>query len=218
MIDLSTYLTHEYIALLRGCEVVIIAAASENNVIGVPPGHPSYLPDSSMPWHLPADLKRFKRLTTGFPVVMGRVTYENLTKPLPDRKNIVVTRQEELRSGFIPCRTLSHALQLECRVDPNGHPYERVFLIGGEPLFREGLHYADRVELTRVHTIIEDEPGVRHFPSLEAHRLGGRPVWKEIITENPETENPEEYDKLAQQPPFTWHTYVRNRKMQVQVR
>ncbi len=128
--------------------ISIIAAMDENRVIGR---------GNRLPWHLPVDLRRFRRLTLGHPVIMGRKTYESIGKPLDGRKNIVITRQagysaegcvvvHDLRSAFAACDAV-----------------EEVFVLGGETLFRDVMPLADKVYLTVVRTRVE---GDVRFPAI----------------------------------------------------
>lgn len=118
-------------------EIIVIAAVSENNVIGK---------DGRIPWNIQEDLQRFKRLTLHSPVIMGRKTYESLpAKPLKDRINIVLTRDKTFSpQGVIVKHSLQDALDY-CK------SYGKVFIIGGQAVFEEGLKVADTLELTRVH-------------------------------------------------------------------
>jgi dihydrofolate reductase len=128
--------------------ISIIAAMDENCVIGR---------GNRLPWHLPADLKRFRRLTLGHPVIMGRKTFESIGRPLDGRRNIVITRQSgylaegcvvvhDLRSAFDACGTADEA-----------------FVLGGETLFRDVMPLADKVYLTVVRTMVE---GDVKFPAI----------------------------------------------------
>ena len=117
--------------------------------------------DNALPWHLPDDLKRFKRLTLGKPVVMGRKTFDSIGKPLPGRQNIVVTRDSNYRREGV---TVVH--------DPADAPRAagaaaELMVIGGAELFRAYLPGAGRVHLTRVHGNI---PGDVHWPALDARQ------------------------------------------------
>lgn len=112
----------------------IIVAVAENGVIG---------DRNRLLWHISEDLKRFKALTTGHPVVMGRKTYESLGRPLPDRTNVVVTRQAMELPG---CRVI-HSLAEALTLFPAG---EEVFIIGGAEIYAQALPLADRFYLTRV--------------------------------------------------------------------
>ena len=122
--------------------ISLIAAASRNGVIGN---------KGKLPWRLPADLKRFKQLTMGHPILMGRKTFESIGKPLPGRTNIVVTRQK----GFQCCgTTAAHSLEealLICEEQPE------VFVIGGAEIFRQALPLAGRIHLTRIHRDFEGD-------------------------------------------------------------
>ena len=116
--------------------VTILVAASDNGVIGA---------NNKLPWHLPADLKRFKELTMGHPIIMGRKTFESIGKPLPGRTNIVVTRQKEFQAcGCMTVHSLEDAL-LYCE------DAQEAFIVGGAEIYRQALPFADRIYLTRVH-------------------------------------------------------------------
>jgi len=134
--------------------VVLVAAVAANRVIGV---------DGEMPWHLPADLARFKRLTVGHPVVMGRRTYESIAAdlggPLPDRTNVVLSRSNpDLPPDVILATSLSDALAAAADVD------DVVYVIGGGTVYTQALPVADRLELTEI-----DEPheGDTRFPEWD---------------------------------------------------
>jgi dihydrofolate reductase len=133
--------------------VSIIVAASENNVIGR---------QGQLPWHLPADLQHFKKLTLGHPIVMGRRTFESIGRALPGRTNIVVTGQPAWAApaGVLLAHSLPEALALAAQ-QPGG---EDVCVIGGGEIYRAGLPAADVVHLTEVHTTVPD--GDTFFPDL----------------------------------------------------
>jgi dihydrofolate reductase len=116
--------------------LIIIAAVSKNNVIGNA---------GRVPWHIKGELERFRKLTMGFPVIVGRKTYEGLpTKPLPGRTNVVVTRQAGLRcSGAVVKNSLIDAIEY-CR------GAEKVFIIGGQSVYEQAMKFADRLELTMI--------------------------------------------------------------------
>ncbi|MBZ0172889.1 MAG: dihydrofolate reductase, partial [Phycisphaerales bacterium] len=134
-------------------QITLIAAVSENGVIGR---------DGELPWRLPADLRRFQRVTRGHQVVMGRRTFESLPAPLPDRRNIVVTNNRDYRAGGI---TVVHSLD-EAIADAARHassPDETLFILGGAVLYAAALPLADRLDLTRVEARVEGDtmfPGV----------------------------------------------------------
>lgn len=126
-------------------------AASENNVIGK---------DNQLLWSLPNDMKFFKNTTWGMPVIMGRKTYESLGKPLPGRKNIVITRQSgfPVADGVIVTSSLEEAIKAAAGTDAN-----EAFVIGGGEIFKQAMPITDKIVLTRVHTIIE---GDAFFPEI----------------------------------------------------
>lgn len=122
--------------------ITLIAAMAENRVIGM---------ENRLPWRLPADLKRFKRLTTGKPVIMGRRTWESLPHALPDRKNIVVTRDESYRAeDAVVAGSVVEAIAEAGDVD-------EVVVIGGADLYTQFLPRADRLYLTLVHADVEGD-------------------------------------------------------------
>lgn len=132
-------------------EISIIAAVSKNGVIGR---------DNRLPWHISADLKRFRELTTGHVVIMGRKTFESIGKALPNRINIVVSRDEEFSApGCIVCHSLEDALKLGQERD------DKIFVIGGEQIFREFINRASKLYLTLVEGEFE---GDAHFPDYSA--------------------------------------------------
>lgn len=128
--------------------VSIVVAAAANNVIGK---------DGALPWRLPEDLKHFKRLTMGKPIVMGRLTHESIGRPLPGRRNIVITRQPDYAAEGCEVVT-SPAAALDAAADA-----EETMIIGGGAIYRELLPLAARVYLTRVQTRPE---GDVFFPEL----------------------------------------------------
>lgn len=133
----------------------IIVAADRNNVIGK---------DNALIWHLPNDLRYFKEKTTGHAIIMGRRTFESVGKPLPNRRNIIITRNPDFKAdGCVVVTSLNEALQLVRPDDEN-------FIVGGEDIYRQALPLADRVYLTRIDHAFE---GDRHFPELG-------PEWKLI--------------------------------------
>ena len=131
--------------------LVIIAAVADNDVIGR---------EGGLPWRLPADLKHFKAMTLGHAVVMGRRTFESIGRPLPGRRNYVLTRDEAWWAGGVE-RVGSLEEALAAARDAGE---EALFVIGGEAVYREALPRADRVELTRVHARVE---GDAHFPAFD---------------------------------------------------
>ena len=130
--------------------ISLIAAASENNVIG---NH------GTLPWSLPDDLKHFRTVTEGHPVIMGRKTFASIGKPLPNRKNIVITRGTMTMPGCDIVHSLEEALDLARAANA-----AEVFVMGGGEIYAQALPIADRVYLTRVHATIE---GDAFFPELD---------------------------------------------------
>ena len=136
--------------------ITIIVAASENDVIGN---------NNKLIWHLSKDLIRFKNLTKGHHVIMGRKTFESMPKALPNRTNVVITRNKNYTAENITVvDSLENALKV-CKDDP------QPFIIGGGEIYRIGLTYAKRIELTRVYHNFE---GDTTFPKIDKN------LWKEV--------------------------------------
>lgn len=130
--------------------ITLIAAAAENNAIGK---------DGQLLWHLPKDFKRFKTLTTGHSIIMGRKTFETFPQPLPNRRHIVITRQEDYQPvGCEVVNTLEEAVKKAYQSDPS--PY----VIGGGEIYGLALQLAHRIELTRVHATFDEADAF--FPSI----------------------------------------------------
>ena len=120
----------------------IIVAVADNNVIGV---------DNTLPWHLPEDLKRFRALTTGHHIIMGRKTYESLGRLLPGRTTVIVTRNKDYKvEGALIAHTLESAIAL-CKDD------NEPFLIGGAELYKHGIALANKLYLTKVDINVEGD-------------------------------------------------------------
>ena len=150
--------------------ITLIAAASENNVIGK---------DNKLIWHLSDDLKHFKDLTKGHVVIMGRKTFESMPKALPNRTNIVITRKTDyIANDAIVVHSLNQAL--EKTVDDN-----QPFIIGGGEIYNIAIKIADRIELTRVHTEID---GDAYFPEINDN------IWKEVSREKRLKDEKHNYD------------------------
>ncbi|MFC4096553.1 dihydrofolate reductase [Euzebyella saccharophila] len=116
----------------------MIAAAAEDNSLGK---------DKDLLWHLPDDFKRFKKLTSGNPIIMGRKTFESFPKPLPNRKHIVITRDTNYsiqHNSCIVVHSLEEALELEKHT-------ELIFIIGGGEIYKLAEPFSTKIELTRVH-------------------------------------------------------------------
>jgi len=131
-------------------DLTIIVAVSKNNVIGF---------KGKIPWEIPEDLKRFQRLTLGHPVIMGENTFFSIMnrngQPLPKRKNIVLSETLEQKNGIYVARNIREAIGLAENQD--------AYVIGGERVYREFLHLATGMELTRVHVNFE---GDAFFPEI----------------------------------------------------
>jgi dihydrofolate reductase len=136
--------------------LTVIVALADNGVIGR---------SGTLPWHLPDDLRRFKSLTMGRPILMGRRTFDSIGRPLPGRRNLVLTRgTRPLPAGVQRVASLEAALEA-CAGEPE------LCVIGGAEVYRQVLPRADRLELTRVHATIDGEVT---FPEFQAER------WREI--------------------------------------
>lgn len=124
--------------------ISLLVAADENNVIGK---------DNKLPWHLPADLKYFKNLTWSMPVLMGRKTFESVGKPLPGRRNIVITYNKTWAAeGAEVAHSIGEAIALAKESD-----VKEIFVIGGAEIFKEVLPKANRIYLTRIHHQFEGD-------------------------------------------------------------
>jgi len=146
--------------------LAVIVAAAENGVIGSANG---------LPWHLPEDLRYFKRVTLGKPVVMGRRTYESIGRPLPGRANIVVTRDPAFAvAGVTAVKSLDQALALAGEIArAEGAP--EVVVIGGAQIYRLALPRADRLYMTEVHARV---PGDVLLPPIDWGQ------WREVSREH----------------------------------
>ena len=140
--------------------ISLIVAVSANHVIGK---------DNTLPWHLPEDLKRFRALTTGHHIIMGRKTYASLGRLLPDRTTVIVTRNPNFHvEGAIIAHSLPEAIEV-CAKD------SEAFIIGGAELYQQGLDYAQKLYLTQVETVVD---GDAFFPPIDVN------VWQEIARES----------------------------------
>ena len=150
--------------------MVLVCAMAQNRVIGR---------DNKIPWDLPEDRKHFVQVTRGHAIIMGRLTWESLGRPLPNRRNIVVTRQKDAAfKGAEVAHSLEEALQLARQTDPEPR------LIGGGQLYAESLPLATRIELT---VLDEAYRGDSHFPELDPsewhcsqERRGDRAVYRTL--------------------------------------
>ena len=150
--------------------VTLIAAASENNIIGK---------DNKLIWRLSDDLKHFKELTKGHFVIMGRKTFESMPKALPNRTNVIITRKTDYKAeNTIVVNSLEKALKV---AENDNQP----FVIGGGEIYKLSMEIADRIELTRVHTSIE---GDTSFPEIDLEK------WQEVKNEKRLKNEKNEYD------------------------
>jgi dihydrofolate reductase len=137
--------------------ISFVVAMDENRAIGK---------DNTLPWHLPADLQYFKKVTMGKPIVMGRKTYESIGKPLPGRENIVVTRHLEYNAeGTTIVHSIDEVLKKEA---------EEICVIGGTEIFKMFLPVADRLYITEIHDTFDADT---FFPKLNEE------VWTEVSRE-----------------------------------
>lgn len=145
-------------------DLVLVVARAKNGVIGK---------DGAMPWHIPEDLRRFKRMTVGKPVIMGRKTFESIGKPLPGRQNIVLTRDADWHAdGVMVAPNLASAVAA-AGLDPRARA-DGIMVIGGAQVYAEALPSATRIELTEV----DAEPaGDTLLPAFDPAR------WRETARE-----------------------------------
>jgi dihydrofolate reductase len=134
-------------------EINLIAAIDTNGLIGL---------NGSIPWHCPEDLKRFKALTTGHTVIMGRKTWDSLpVKPLSNRRNIIVSANKDWYADHVGTMdNIQDAYSLDDALRGNG----KFFVIGGQRLYEEAIHLADRVYLTRIKATIKPNETAAYFP------------------------------------------------------
>ncbi|WP_439881920.1 dihydrofolate reductase [Pontibacter sp. MBLB2868] len=150
--------------------VSIVVATAENNVIGK---------DNQLIWHLPADLKHFKQLTMGHPILMGRKTFESIGKPLPGRTSFVITRQEDYQAeGCIVVHSVKEAIEQASQLD------ESVCIIGGAEIYRQALPMVDTIELTKIHHTFD---GDTFFPEIKEQE------WKVVAKEDHEPDEKNKY-------------------------
>lgn len=160
-------------------KIIMIAAAGENNSLGK---------DNDLLWHLPDDFKRFKRLTSGHKIIMGRKTFETFPKPLPNRIHIIITREQDYSTDFDDC-IIVHSLEEALQLVDN----ETAYIIGGGEIYKQGEIYSDAVELTRVHANFDADT---FFPILNED------VWEVVAQEYHPKDERHLYD-------FTYVTYER---------
>lgn len=159
----------------------MIAAAAENRALGK---------DNQLIWHLPNDFKRFKNLTTGHYIIMGRKTFESFPKPLPNRIHIIITRQKDYKAeGCIIVDSIEKAIEICPKEDEN-------FIIGGGEIYKQSLPYADKIELTVVHHNFEADT---FFPKILIED------WEMVNADFQSKDDKHLYD-------YTFETYIKKQK------
>ena len=160
--------------------VNMIVATSTNNVIGK---------DGQLPWHMPHDMQYFKDKTRGYYVIMGRKTYQALGKPLKNRTNIVLTRNENFNpQGCVVLHDIQKAIIYAFQNDQ-----KEAYIIGGSSIYEQALPFTDRIFLTRIHESFEGED---HFPELNMDE------WRELEREDYKADENNPHD-------YSFITYVR---------
>lgn len=152
--------------------ISIIAALAKNNALGK---------DNDLIWHLPADLKRFKEITSGHHIIMGRNTFESIGKPLPNRTSIIITRNEQYdKEGCLVANSIEEAIEL-AKDDSN------IFIIGGAQIYAQVLEkdLVEQLDITLVH---EDFEADVFFPNIHED------VWEEISREDHYADNKNNYN------------------------
>lgn len=151
--------------------ITLVVAKNENNVIGE---------DNQLIWHLPNDLKHFKQITSGHPIIMGRKTFESVGKPLPNRTNIVITRNKSWKAeDVLVVYSLEEAIEIGQKID------EQIFIIGGGVIFELSMKVADAIELTQIHN---HASGDSFFPAIDPK------IWQEISREDFEKDGKNPFD------------------------
>ena len=154
--------------------ISLIAALAQNRVIGK---------NNALPWHLPDDMKYFMQTTSGHHVIMGRKNYDSIPekfRPLPNRTNIVVTRQPQFKA---PGCTLVHSIEEALEI-AGQHGEDEAFIIGGAEIYHNGFEMADRLYLTEIHASID---GDTYFPEFN------KANWKEISRKHHPTDERHRY-------------------------
>lgn len=151
-------------------KINLIVAVDLNNGIGK---------DNQLPWHLPADLKHFKNLTSGHPVLMGRKTFDSIGRALPNRRNIVISRQSGIEfPGVEVCNSLEQAMML-CKNE------DEVFIIGGSQIFEQALSISDTLYLTQIHHNFDSDtffPEINPEHWLETEKIDHHPDEKNLYS------------------------------------
>ena len=149
----------------------IVVAMGKNNEIGS---------DNQLLWHLPKDLKHFKEITSGHPVIMGRKTYESIGKPLPNRTNIVISRKEDwFEEGTLIVGSIKEAVKFAKKID------EDIFIIGGGTIYDQTMEIVDKLEVTLVEANLEADT---YFPKIDSK------IWKKTNEICHEKDEKNQYD------------------------
>jgi dihydrofolate reductase len=157
----------------------IVVAMGEKNEIGA---------DNQLLWHLPKDLKHFKDLTSGHPIIMGRKTYESIGKALPNRTNIVISRKKNwFEEGILIVGSIKEAVKFAKKIDEN------IFIIGGGNIYEQTMEVADKLEVTLVKAQLEADT---FFPKIDPK------IWKLTDEVFHEKDDKNQYD-------FSFQTYVK---------
>ena len=159
---------------------ILIAAVAENNALGK---------NNDLLWHLPNDFKRFKEVTSGHYIVMGRKTFESFPKPLPNRTHVIITRQKDFKhEGCIVVSDIEKAIAA-CPAN------EDIYIIGGGEIYTQSIHFADQLDITRVHHSFDADV---YFPEINPD------IWE--LTN--ETFHPKDENHLFD---FTFQTFTRKK-------
>lgn len=158
--------------------ITLIAAVAENNALGK---------DNQLLWHLPDDFKRFKNVTSGHYIIMGRKTFESFPKPLPNRTHIIITRQKKYPSEN--CIVVD-SLQKAIAICP---PAVELFIIGGGEIYNQSIEIADKLDITRVHNTFDADT---FFPEIDLNK------WKLTSAEFHPKDEKHQFD-------FTFQSYLK---------
>ena len=154
----------------------MIVATAENNIIGK---------DNTMPWHLPADLAYFKKVTLGKPIIMGRKTYESIGRPLPGRRNIVISRDEGYSAeGIDTVTSVEQALSLVDGSDGN-EAVDEIMVIGGGAIYKHCLPNADRLYVTHIKAAIDGDTKFPKYDEID---------WRKTVSELRVSDEKNAYD------------------------
>ncbi|WP_272151339.1 dihydrofolate reductase [Tenacibaculum aiptasiae] len=160
--------------------ITIIAAIAKNNALGK---------DNDLIWHLPADLKRFKKVTSGHHILMGRNTFESIGKPLPNRTSVIITRNNDyFKDGCLIANSIEEALDM-AKEDSD------IFIIGGAQIYQQAIEkgLVDKLDITLVHHEFEADV---FFPTIDPT------IWEEVSRENFKADDKNKYD-------YSFVSYVR---------